>query len=435
VAHPSDSTGSLGAGDYAFQAEYQGDDNYNKSTSGCEPFSVAKDDTTTTTEIHLDDETVVANGSSVDLGSSLHDSATVTDGGKGTPTGDVTFTFFTGGDCDTGTPFAAGTVALDASGVAHPSDSTGSLGAGDYAFQAEYQGDDNYNKSTSGCEPFSVAKAQLTVDTKVHDANHNDITNTEVAFGSVVHDTAKINGSVSGFTTPDVTFAFYANGTCDGAGTAVANTGADEADLTAVRSAASAALGAGSYSYKGSVAGNDNYIGDDSDCEPFTVKAEVKSQITPTATTCAMFRDGTSATLFALDYSVKNGKINQVAPGVFFYWIEVTATVTGQNTFVIDQNNDQATFNHFFNVASGSNVFSTDCTRVAGNAITQGTGLDVDKTTITFNGTIGTNYIIGVKYDSGSVKGFDTPNPTTVNYTFETLGISGSTEGIALQQK
>jgi len=319
--------------------------------------------------------------------------------------------------------------------VAHPSDSEGPLNAGSYSFRAHYEGDDNYNPSTSDCEPFSVAQVQLTVDTKVHDSNHNDITNTEVASGSVVHDTAKVTGGVAGFDTPPVTFTFYANGTCNGAGTPVANTGADEGDPTAVRSAASAALGAGSYSYKGSVAGNVNYIGDDSDCEPFTVKPEIKSQITPTQTTCATFRDGTSATLGALDYSVKNGTINQVAPGVFFYWIDVTATVTGQNTFVIDQNNDQATFNHFFNVASGSNVFTTNCSRVAGNSITQGTGLNADKTTITFNGTMGTHYIIGVKYDSGSVKGFSAPNPTTVNYTFETLGIPGSIEGIALQQK
>ena len=55
------------------------------------------------------------------------------------------------------------------------------------------------------------------------------------------------------------------------------NTGADEGDATAVRSAASAALGAGSYSYKGSVADNDNYTGDSSDCEPFTVN---KAQLT-----------------------------------------------------------------------------------------------------------------------------------------------------------
>ena len=47
------------------------------------------------------------------------------------------------------------------------------------------------------------------------------------------------------------------------------NTGRTTGDATAVRSAPPA-LGAGGYSYKGSVAGNDNYLGDNSDCEPFT---------------------------------------------------------------------------------------------------------------------------------------------------------------------
>ena len=60
---------------------------------------------------------------------------------------------------------------------------------------------------------------------------------------------------------------------------AVANTGADEGDATADRSAASAALDAGSYSYKASVADNANYLGDSSDCENFTVN---KAQLTAT---------------------------------------------------------------------------------------------------------------------------------------------------------
>ena len=89
--------------------------------------------------------------------------------------------------------------------------------------------------------------------------------------GSVVHDTAKVTGAVTGFAAPPVTFSFYANDTCTGDGTPVANTGADQGDATAVRSAASAALGAGKYSYKGAVAGDSNYVGDNSDCEPFTV--------------------------------------------------------------------------------------------------------------------------------------------------------------------
>src|SRR5436189_3883046 len=76
-----------------------------------------------------------------------------------------------------------------------------------------------------------------------------------------------------------ITFAFYSQADCGGAPVAVANVGADEGDATADRSAASAALGAGSYSYKASVADNADYVGDSSDCENFTVN---KAQLTAT---------------------------------------------------------------------------------------------------------------------------------------------------------
>src|SRR4029077_6193201 len=129
------------------------------------------------------------------------------------------------------------------------------------------------------CENFSVNKAQLTATTKVHDSAHNDITNGSVDLGSVVHDTAKLSGLVAGKTPAAITFAFYSQADCGGSPTAVANTGADEGDATSDRSAASAALDAGSYSYKASVAGNANYLGDSSDCENFSVN---KAQLTAT---------------------------------------------------------------------------------------------------------------------------------------------------------
>ena len=424
--------GPLAAGSYSFKAHYAGAGPYTAANSDCEPLTVGKANTTLTTDIHDADHNVVT---SVALGSTVHDSASLA--GKVDaiePTGNVSFTFYANGDC-TGDGTAAGSVAL-VNGVAHPSDAFGPLAAGSYSFSASYPGDDNYNGDASPCEPLTVNKENTTTTTAVHlgDDHSTDVQGTEIPFNSTVHDSATVTDNGAGIPTGNVSFTFYTNGTCSGDGTA-SGTVALDAFGVADPSTAQGPLAAGSYSFKATYEGDANYNGSTSGCEPFTVKPEVKSQITPTQTTCASFRDGTSATLAALDYSVKNGTISQVAPGVFFYWIDVTATVTGPNTFVIDQNNDQATFNHFFNVASGSNVFTTNCTRVAGNTITQGTGLNADKTTITFNGTIGTHYIIGVKYDSGSVKGFSAPNPTTVNYTFETLGILGSTEGIALQLK
>ena len=154
-------------------------------------------------------------------------------------------------------------------------------------------------------------------------------------------------------------------------------------------------------------------------------------QITPTATTCSQFNAGTAATLDTLNYSVKNGNISQVSPGVFFYWIKVTA-VAGSNTFTINQAITTGNFDsHFFHFTSGSAVYSSSCVK-QGSTITQSGGV----TSITFNASSAGTYIIGVKYDAASVKGFAAPSPTTtVHYTFEIPTVSGSLQGLDLKKK
>ena len=94
--------------------------------------------------------------SPVPPGTMVHDQAVVSGTGAGTPTGTVTFTFFTGGDCTTGTPQPAGTVPL-VGGVADPSNASDPLVAGTYAFRAHYNGDSDYSESTSACEPLTVS--------------------------------------------------------------------------------------------------------------------------------------------------------------------------------------------------------------------------------------------------------------------------------------
>ncbi|HEY7599549.1 MAG TPA: hypothetical protein VH741_06455, partial [Candidatus Limnocylindrales bacterium] len=122
----------------------------------------------------------------------------------------------------------------------------------------------------TGLDFGNFSAAQLRVTTQVHNENHQDVTNGSVPLGSTVHDTAVLSGAVDGFPPPAITFTFYDNSTCDGDGLAVANIGPDESSGDD-RSADVGPLGAGQYSFKASVEGNDNYIGDDSDCEPFTV--------------------------------------------------------------------------------------------------------------------------------------------------------------------
>ena len=89
------------------------------------------------------------------------------------------------------------------------------------------------------------------------------------------------------------------------------------------------------------------------------------SQITETGTTCRDFSGGTAQTLSTVQYSVKNGKINQENPGVFFYWVKITAPA-GNNVVVVNQSITTGNFNTLFALASGSNVYNSSCTNVHG---------------------------------------------------------------------
>ena len=62
---------------------------------------------------------------------------------------------------------------------------------------------------------------------------------------------------------------------------------------------------------------------------------------------------------------VKNGKINQENPGVFFYWVKITAPA-GNNTVVVNQSITTGNFNTLFAIASGSNVYNSSCKNVHG---------------------------------------------------------------------
>jgi hypothetical protein len=153
------------------------------------------------------------------------------------------------------------------------------------------------------------------------------------------------------------------------------------------------------------------------------------SQITPTGTTCSQFANGTATTLGSLNYSVAGGKIkNNVTPGVFFYWVAVTAPA-GSNTFTITQTVTTGNSPGIFNFASGSSVFTSNCNSLS-ETITQNT--TTGAVTVAFNAPTAGTYIIGIKYDSKSIVGATAPNPPTVNYAFETTGVSGSISGLNL---
>jgi hypothetical protein len=228
--------------------------------------------------------TVVDNGSApAALGSTVHDSANLTFTGTGTVApadSTVFFAFFTNDQC-IGDLTDANTASVDVSGATSPVTGLdpelveGPLGAGSYSYMAVFgSGDTGKVADAIGdCEPFTISKGDVTISTDIHDANHNIVTT--VHNTSVVHDTALISGANTNFA-PDLTkvsFTFFTNATCTPDGTAVINTGTDEVATDRARSADSAALVSGGYSYLASFGGDTNYnSAGPATCEPLAVR-------------------------------------------------------------------------------------------------------------------------------------------------------------------
>jgi len=153
------------------------------------------------------------------------------------------------------------------------------------------------------------------------------------------------------------------------------------------------------------------------------------SKITPTGTTCTQFKNGTAQTLSSLQYSVTNGVIHNVAPGVFFYWVKVTVPA-GNNSFTVTQTITTGNFNSFFDMASGNNVFDSNCNSVH-PTITQDP--TTGTVTVQWNAPTAGTYFISIKFSGSSLAGKPAPSPgTTVHYDFMTTGVPGSTSGLDL---
>jgi hypothetical protein len=142
---------------------------------------------------------------------------------------------------------------------------------------------------------------------------------------------------------------------------------------------------------------------------------------------------GTAETLSSVEYSVKNGVINQLAPGVFCYWLKVTVPA-GNNSFTITETITTANFSAPIALANGgSNVFNNNCNRTL-NTITQGP--NTGTVTVSFNAPTAGDYFISLKYQPQSLKGANAPWPTTtVHYDLVTTQVPGSASGIDLVRR
>ncbi len=139
-------------------------------------------------------------------------------------------------------------------------------------------------------------------------------------------------------------------------------------------------------------------------------------QIAPTQTTCPQYLNDTAATLNDLLYTTKGNHINAVSPGVFFYY----TTVTGEagDTVTINEKNDGTPPEPPIGIQKSQVVlYSPDCSKLAWTSLT----VNPDGSATGVLPSSG-DFIIGVKYDSSSLKGDPIPIPTSITYTF---GVNG----------
>ena len=248
-----------------WNASYSGDSLDDPSTNACSKSeTVAVPPASVATVVNDTGRGTPWDGTEV-ANASADDTATVS--GAGTPTGTVTYSFFTNGTC-TGAAAATHVVTMSA-GLVPDSATTGPLGAGSYSFLADYSGDSN-NAATSGtCEPFTVVETSASPGSVVDDAALNAAWNGDEATNASAYDTSSVTG-MGGFTpTGTVLYSFFTNGTC--AATASTTDSVTISAGVAPHSTATGALGAGAYSFQAAYSGDGNYLAESSACEPFSV--------------------------------------------------------------------------------------------------------------------------------------------------------------------
>ncbi|WMW25525.1 hypothetical protein RE474_02050 [Methanolobus sediminis] len=161
------------------------------------------------------------------------------------------------------------------------------------------------------------------------------------------------------------------------------------------------------------------------------------AQIAPTQTTCYDFRTGTADDLETAYYMVlkKTGEIQSVAPGVMFYYSDVTPT---SDTVVIevDQNNTAGWPDIAIQDEGQIILWDSDCLKVQ-NATVNMSG---ENPVLTVTGvTPGETYYLGVKYTLSSLQGYVPTGTPDVTYLFvmyqDGAEVISSWDGITVEYK
>jgi hypothetical protein len=240
--------------------------------------------------------TVVQPSSSVDLGTSIFDTAHVS--GQVSATGTVTFQLFNN-DTGTGPALFTDTEPVSASGDATSASTSQPVGS--YFWVATYNSNDSNNVTTSSglaSEPQSVTGTPVTITTTVQPS-------ISLALGGTVFDTATISGQATGFpATGTVTYTFSGTGgttlptlPAGSSFTLVAGTWQETVTLVTVagvgtvpNSDTTPPLPAGSYQFQAVYSGDTNYTGG-----PFTSDVEPLSVAQASSQTATVIEDGVTS--------------------------------------------------------------------------------------------------------------------------------------------
>jgi hypothetical protein len=238
------------AGSYSFQAVYSGDANNNGATSVCstEQLLVKANPSISTT----------LSATSVDVGSTVHDSSTIT-GATTDAGGTVTYTVYSTNTCTSGAR-AAGTVTVT-NGVVPDSNGLAFNSAGDFYWQAVYSGDTKNNGATSTCteEHLVVNKVRPSAST---------------AQNLIPNDTFTLSGATSG-AGGTITFSLYdpSDATCSGTPALTQTVNVSGNDTYTTTNTTLHATTVGTWRWASSYSGDTNNLGATSACgvENFTI--------------------------------------------------------------------------------------------------------------------------------------------------------------------
>jgi hypothetical protein len=138
-------------------------------------------------------------------------------------------------------------------------------------------------------------------------------------------------------------------------------------------------------------------------------------QIVETGTTCVQYVAGDANELNEVIYRLKQGVINNVAPGVFFYYTTFTAPSADFAVDIVQTPSDPAYEFHVQNNEQVRLYNSNGCSLVTASTTINNGQVSVDITGAPEDNNV---YVMSVKYETGNVVGFN--NPGTIEYGFST---------------